>query len=188
VNGIIATGATFQPEQVSLGAGAATTVQLIAEPRTFALSQRYRFDVAAQSQRVPDVFDRDQATVTFAPVSDVDIAVAPVAEELTGAGQVSYLAVITNTGNLDHTFALTVDTGEPGLSARLEVAEVFIPAHMAASVLVTVESDGSIAEGTYPIRVQAAAVGGAADDTDAADLRVTASPDVLIIYMPLITR
>jgi hypothetical protein len=36
--------------------------------------------------------------------------------------------------------------------------------------------------------VQAAAVGGPADDTDAADLRVTASPQAPIIYMPLITR
>lgn len=79
--------------------------------------------------------------------------------------------VITNTGNLDTNYTLSRNMPS-GITATLEVSEVFIPAHITAGVLVTVRGHQA---GVYSFTRLAQTSGGAVADTANATLIIEGS-------------
>jgi uncharacterized membrane protein len=106
--GILSETAQFSANPVTLGAGQATVVQLTAGPVPFALPQTYPFAVTARSQGDPQVWNADTAEVTFTGFEGVAVGLLPASVTVTDTLEAAYLAVVTNTGNVDTSYVLRV--------------------------------------------------------------------------------
>jgi len=182
--GIIAAGAEdFISSTVSLDAGASTTVVLTATGLNFAMAQTYPIAVQARSLGEPDVFSADEGEITFTGFAAVDVAITPTLQTITNTTAAYYLVVVTNTGNLDTVYTFTASS-DPALNALdLEIADLYIPPHMAAQFLLTAQETQS---GTYTLTVHAAnnALPNLAEDTALATLTVIESgpaPDCIAV-------
>jgi uncharacterized repeat protein (TIGR01451 family) len=149
--GIIAETPQFSENPVSLAPQQTRVIQLTAPQMDFALKQEYVAIVKATSLADSRIWNTDEATITFEGYEAVDVGILPVAQTITNTLETSFMVVITNTGNVDTVYTLSA-SGDPALSLELEVAEVYIPPHMAAGILVTAQAPTT---GTYTITVQA---------------------------------
>ncbi|MGB0383411.1 MAG: FG-GAP-like repeat-containing protein [Ardenticatenaceae bacterium] len=157
--GIVAGSARFEPATVSLAAGESQTVQLSADILEFALRQSYQFSAIARSTTQEHIQNQDSATITFQGYEAVEVQWRPTTQTVTDSLSAAYMLVITNTGNVDTTYQLSLsdlslsrgaraaNSNIPtALNMQLEVNEVYIPPHMTAGILATVQADGP---GTY---------------------------------------
>jgi uncharacterized membrane protein len=158
----------FSTNPVSLAADTSTVVQLTAQDLDFALAQTYPFAVQARSQATPDVLGYDTAEITFLGFEDVAVSITPTLVTLTDTTVAHYLALITNTGNLDTVYGLSAGS-DPQVNLELEIDELYIPPHMTAGILLTARAT---ANGTYPVYVQADSTSGPASDVFTATLVV----------------
>ncbi|MBE2197677.1 MAG: tandem-95 repeat protein [Anaerolinea sp.] len=165
--GVVAATAQFAPPTVTLGPGASTVVQLTANNLDFALPTTYPFAVTAQSTTNPDVFNFDDATVTFTGFEDVAISITPTLKVIDGfVSEHQFLMVITNTGNVSTLYNLS-GLVSPAGDVFIEIGDVYIPAHMTGAILVRVIVPSA---GTYNITVQATSASGPAADSAVATL------------------
>jgi hypothetical protein len=204
VGGVIAGNARFSSDSVALGAGESTTIQMTTEGFSAALPSSYPFGVTAQSQSKPVVTGSDTARITFTGVHAVAVDVDPVTRtvELTEAMTLRHLVVITNTGNVNHTYRLTAGANSPDWTVKLEADEVYIPAHMTAALLLTMDYVGQ-AVGSQPsltandseytlvsVTVEAhSTTGGATDDgTAMVNVGVTPYQYQSRLYLPVVVN
>jgi uncharacterized membrane protein len=140
VGGVIASNARLSQDLIALGAGEKKTVQLTTDGLPFALPSQNPFGVTAQSQIDTTISGDDTANVTIAGTKDVVVDVMPVSATVavTAPMPLTYLTIITNTGNLNDSYQLTASTDDADWNATLETDEVYIPAHMAAALILTV--------------------------------------------------
>ncbi|MCI0731835.1 MAG: tandem-95 repeat protein, partial [Chloroflexi bacterium] len=165
--GIVSGTAQFAPAIVSLAPGASAVVQMAASDLDFALPVTYPIAVTARSTTDPDVFDFDQAEVTFTGYEDVVVAITPELKVVDGfASEHQFVMVITNTGNIGTVYDLGAAITPSG-NVTPELDTLYIPAHMTVYVLINV-SVGSA--GTYEITVEADSPTSAAADSATATL------------------
>ena len=166
--GITAHFATFSQNPVSLAPGQSTTVQMTADDMGFALIRSYPVEVAAQSLFDSHIRNSDTANLTFTGYEAVEVGWLPASQTLTDTLTATYLLLITNTGNVDTIYSLDVMVA--GLDVSLEVDEVYIPPHMTAGIVATVQAN---AAGIYTLSGRADSTTSAATGSGPATLVVT---------------
>ena len=143
------------------------TEQLSATPLDFALAQTYQFEVTAHSLGNSHIQDRDLADVTFTGYEGVEVGWIPMTQTLTNTVEATYLLVVTNTGNVNTTYDLSL--AAPGLDFDLEDTILTIPPHIAAATIVRLRPATA---GIYTILGQATTA--SLSDSSTAILVVTA--------------
>jgi uncharacterized membrane protein len=175
----------FAPNPVLLDPGQATTVNLTAGSFDFALPTSYPFGVAAVSQADSRVRDEAVTTVTFTGQEAVELSWAPVSQTVQGTPMAGLALAITNTGNVQTTYALSLNM--PGLSGQLPVAALTIPARQSIvlPLFVTAASPG-----TYTISAVAASTSSSAGDNATASVTFdfAAPPLSHTAWLPLVTN
>ena len=169
--GIFAPYATFTPDTVTLAPGASQTVQLDTTPLYFPLAQTYQLHAIATSATDAQVQDADQTPVTFLGSVNVDVAWDPPEQLVDEIIPVSYILVITNTGNLPTTYDIAGAFGL--LQAQVIPNVITLAAHDSANLLVTVIPPDY---GVYTF--DGTATAGSVSDSDTALLEV-AEPTVI---------
>ncbi len=165
--GIVSATAQFAPASVSLSPGATTVVQLTAADLNFALPRTYPFAVTAHSTANPAIFNTDDAEVTFSGFEAVSVSITPTLKVVDGfTGEHQFFMVFTNTGNIGTVYDLSGSVS-PAATITFEADQVYVPAHMAAGVLVTLLTPSA---GTYNMTVQVDSTSSAAADMATATL------------------
>lgn len=187
-SGLLSTTARFSTDVVALDAGASTTVQLTASRIPFALADSYNVVAVARSQTAPQVSGSDTARLGLVADEGVAVEILPASVRLTDTLSVSYLVLITNTGNLANSFVLTASSSPAGPDVALELSEVFLPVGATAGMFLTVRSPQ---DGTYTLTVGARSEMGQASSSDTAILEVgrsTRPAQQRRIYLPFVKR
>ncbi len=166
-SGIVSATAQFVPASVSLSPGASTIVQLTAADLNFALPRTYPFAVTARSTVNPAISNTDNAEVTFTGFEAVSVSITPTLKVIDGfISEHQFFMVFTNTGNIGTVYDLS-GLVTPAGTLGFEVDQVYVPAHMAAGVLVNLLVPST---GTYDITVQVTSASSAAADAATATL------------------
>jgi hypothetical protein len=171
--GVFSGAAQFTPASVSLGAGASQVVQLSAGPLPFALPGATLLGATARSTGDSAIAGEDTTTVTFGGEEAVEVGWQPVSQTISQTLQATYMLLITNTGNVETTYAF--DVSAPNLQVvSQELEQLSIPPHMTAANLVTLRASQA---GTFPFSGQADSTSGPATDTAGATLVVVCPGD-----------
>jgi len=169
--GMIAAAATFSSNSVALAPGQSQTVQMTTVPMPFVLPQTYAFSVAAISQNDERIANEARAEVTFTAYESVEVAWKPASQVVSGTLSAGYVLVITNTGNLDTTFHLSLEM--PGLTGKFAFHTLPMPARTTYNLPLTLWAAGP---GTYTLTVLVEGSGSA--DSDTASLIIVDVPGV----------
>jgi uncharacterized membrane protein len=184
--GPLALAGSFSTDSVTLSAGQFQTVQFTADDLEIFLPGIYDLIVAAQSQANSNIISQDSWAVTITAYEAVSVAFEPLSQTLTNTLTATYMLILTNTGNINTLYELSVDV--PGANGTIALDAIQLPAHGGATVLVTVAVPGP---GTYVITGSAVSDSGAASDSATATLIIPGDPpppDDLLLYMPVVRK
>ena len=147
----------------------------------FALPGDYLAGLYAQSQTQSTIKNADTALLAVTEQEGIDLQWLPATQVITGTSQVAFTLMITNTGNVNTTFDLSM-SASPGAAVEIANSQILIPPQ--AMVLVMVWVDVS-RNGVYALT--ATAESGTVQASDTATLTVSSlEPEMLEIYLPLI--
>ena len=149
---VVGGNAAWSINPVSLAPGASATVQLTSAPLDFVTPQSYPLSVVACAQSTPQVCNATTATVSFTEFAGVDVHLWPAAQTVSATLPAQYLMVVTNTGNIGTHYTLAATSIPPLDVLALDLADLYIPPHMTAQVLLTART---AQPGTYTLAVQA---------------------------------
>jgi uncharacterized membrane protein len=184
VFGAMAAFAEISPNAVSLEPGQSQIVQVTAGALAHALPGDLTLGVLAESQSQDYVRDEDAWAVTITEYQAVEVAWLPEAQTVSGTLSASFMLIVTNTGNVNTTYAISV-LSTPEAAAQLAVTSLPIPPRTAATLPVVVEAPGG---GVYTL--EGRAVFGDVQASDTATLTVIGEeqPPYQLIYLPVILR
>ncbi|MEM7798335.1 MAG: Ig-like domain-containing protein, partial [Chloroflexota bacterium] len=166
-------GGQFSSNAVSLGAGQSAMVQLtIDAPDVLLTNTVYQLQVEARSQTDSRISDTDIANVEIGPVEGVIIEWLEENQTVDAGGSIDYFLTVTNTGNVEQTFNLSLlPSGGNGdnVSLAAELTSLDIPAGFSGVVRVTAET-AAPADGVFTL--EGTAANGPVSDSDSATLIV----------------
>lgn len=172
--GFIGPFGDFSANPVALNAGQSATVQLTAEGLDLMLPATYPFGVGAVSQNNALIRNEAAAEVTFESLEAVAVGWVPAGQTVMDTLTAEFMMVITNSGNVATTYDLGLNL-PAGVAAQMGIEQLWLPAHVAAHVLVSVEAEGP---GVYLIE------GTADSTTSAANGSSTATLEVVFTNLP----
>jgi uncharacterized membrane protein len=173
--------ATLSQETVTLNPGESQTVQVTINGVDFAMAGDYRVGLHAQSQTQSEIEDAAAAQLTVTEQEGLEMQWLPETQAITETSQAAFTLIMTNTGNVNTTFDLSVGASP---SAAVEVAanQVLIPPQATVFVVVKVAVPRN---GTYML--MATADSGTMQASNTATLTVSGlEPELIKMYLPLV--
>jgi uncharacterized membrane protein len=182
--GLAALAGSFSAATVSLEPGASQTVQLSMGNLGQLTSPGYPLSVSAVAESDDRIADEARTTVSVSGYRALSIGWRPGEQTVADALTAQFTLILTNTGSLDDTFTLSLETG--AAEGRARNTEIFLPAGSQAQVPVTISGPGG---GVYPFTATVSGAGGATASAPASVTFVVEEEEVPTtdIYLPFIT-